>query len=126
MSKYNILYKCIVRSVDHIFKNFFKDGDIDEVFDAQSTKDDPSVYVEITGALKGEIMINIPEKTLNTLIKQLINMSGPVKAAPLIASFVQPAGKVKNSCSTVKDIFTVILTWCSRIAGLSENIPITH
>ena len=65
MSKYNVLYKCIVRSVDHIFKNFFHDGDIDEVFDAQSTKDDPSVYVEIKGALKGEIMINIPEKTLN-------------------------------------------------------------
>ncbi len=72
MSKYNVLYKCIVRSVDHIFKNFFNDGDIDEVFDAQSSKEDPSVYVEITGALKGEIMINIPVKTLNTLIKQLM------------------------------------------------------
>ncbi len=72
MSNYNVFYKCIVRSVHHIFKNFFKDDLIDEVFDTQASKTDPVVTVEISGALKGEIVINIPITTLNLIVKHLI------------------------------------------------------
>lgn len=77
MSNYNVFYKCIVRSVDHIFKNFFKDEGIDEVFDMQSSKEDPVVCVELDGALKGELIINLPVKTLNLLIKQLVPNANP-------------------------------------------------
>ncbi len=77
MSRYNTYYKCIVRSVDHIFKNFFKDELIDEVFDAQSSSNDPVVSVEINGSLTGEIIINIPVKTLNLLIKEMIPDANP-------------------------------------------------
>ncbi len=77
MSNYNTYYKCIVRSVDHIFKNFFKDCSIDEVFDTQSSEKDPVVSVEISGSLTGEIIINLPVKTLNLLIKEMIPNANP-------------------------------------------------
>lgn len=72
MDNYDKYYKCIVRSVDHIFKNFFNDNSIEEVFDDQSSRNDPNVAVEINGTIKGEIIINIPTDTLNMLIKKLI------------------------------------------------------
>jgi CheY-specific phosphatase CheX len=93
MSNYNIFYKCIVRSVSHIFKHFFKDDLIDEVFNAQASKEDPVVCVELTGALKGEIIINLPVKTLNMLIRQLIP---DVKPQAIKKHHADVAGELAN------------------------------
>lgn len=72
MSTYDKYYNYIVKSVKHIFKNFFSDSSIQEVYQTQSSKKDPLVSVELDGSLFGEIIINIPVKTLDQLIKQMI------------------------------------------------------
>ena len=75
MSDYEIYSKVITRSVHHIFSNFLGDQNIEEVFETQSKKKDPSVAVEIKGTLRGEIIINIPQKTLNLITKKFIGNS---------------------------------------------------
>ncbi len=72
MNSYDRYYNCIVRSVDHIFKNFFNDKAIKEVYESQSTEKDAKVSVEIEGSLSGEIILNIPPATLNLLIQKMI------------------------------------------------------
>jgi CheY-specific phosphatase CheX len=72
MGNYNKYYKCIARSVDHIFKSFLKDNSIQEVFESQSSEKDPKVSIEIEGTLSGEIILNIPEKTLNLITRFFI------------------------------------------------------
>jgi len=93
MSNYNVFYKCIVRSVNHIFKNFFKDELIDEVFDTQASKSDPVVSVELSGALKGEIIINLPIRTLNLIVKQLMP---DVKPQAIKKYHADVAGEIAN------------------------------
>jgi CheY-specific phosphatase CheX len=72
MNSYNRFSLYIVRSVDHIFKTFLNDESIREVFEAQSTEDDHKVCIELQGTINGEIIINIPEKTLNRLTKKIL------------------------------------------------------
>ena len=52
----------LVRSVNHIFKNFLGDTSVEEVYETQSRAKDPLVVVEINGTMKGEIIINLPKK----------------------------------------------------------------
>ena len=72
MNSYDRYYNCIIRSVDHIFKKFFNDNAITEVFEGKSSNSDPKVSVEISGSLLGALTLNIPKGTLNLLIKKMI------------------------------------------------------
>ena len=75
MSTHNRYSMVITRSVNHIFKNFLDDGNIEEVYESQTSLKDPLVAVEISGTLKGEIIINLPQKTLDSITKKFIGSS---------------------------------------------------
>ncbi|HNR88950.1 MAG TPA: chemotaxis protein CheX [Spirochaetota bacterium] len=77
MDKNDRYSRYIARSVDHIFKNFIKDDTITEVFEAQSHENDPRVCIELAGTISGEIVINIPEKTLSQLTKKIMPSVSP-------------------------------------------------
>lgn len=65
--------KYLVRSVNHIFKHFLDDASVEEVYETQSKEKDPLVVVEIGGTMKGEIIINLPKKTLDGITMKFIN-----------------------------------------------------
>ncbi len=65
--------KYLVRSVNHIFKHFLDDASVEEVYETQSGSKDPLVVVEINGTMKGEIIINLPKKTLDLITMKFIN-----------------------------------------------------
>ncbi len=65
----------LVRSVNHIFKHFLDDASVEEVYETQSGNKDPLVVVEINGTMKGEIIINLPKKTLDGITMKFINSS---------------------------------------------------
>ncbi|MBP7583915.1 MAG: chemotaxis protein CheX [Spirochaetes bacterium] len=69
MNTYEQYSKLIVRSVNHIFKNLLKDESVSEILESQSSENDPKVSVEISGSIKGEIIINMPVDTLNRITK---------------------------------------------------------
>ena len=95
MNSYDRYYNCIVRSVDHIFKNFFFDKAIKEVYETQSNERDSKVAVEIDGSLKGELVLNLPASTLNLLIQKMIpNVKPTVKA--LQKHYADVAGELAN------------------------------
>jgi CheY-specific phosphatase CheX len=73
MGNYDRYSRYLVRSVTHIFKNFLEDGTIEEVFETQSRDRDPLVVVEIGGTMKGEIILNLPKKTLDRITMKFIN-----------------------------------------------------
>ncbi len=72
MSNYERYSRFIIRSVDHIFKNFLNDFSVQEVFEAQSDETDPKVCVELRGSINGEIIINLPVKTLNHITEKIM------------------------------------------------------
>ncbi len=72
MSNYEIYSKILTKSVSHIFLKFLNDENLDEVYEGQCNEKDPKVAVEISGTLKGEIIINIPQKTLNKISRKFI------------------------------------------------------
>jgi CheY-specific phosphatase CheX len=63
----------LVRSVNHIFNHFLDDDTIDEVYEDQAEDKDPKVAVEVRGTLVGEIIINLPKKTLDQITMKFIN-----------------------------------------------------
>jgi CheY-specific phosphatase CheX len=63
----------LVRSVNHIFNHFLDDPSVEEVYDTQAADKDPRVAVEINGTLAGEIIINLPRKTLDQITMKFIN-----------------------------------------------------
>lgn len=79
MSNQNLYSKIILRSVEHIFRNFLGDETIEEVFEMQSGTDSIKVVVEIDGTLRGEIIVVLPASTLDMLTKQLIRTGKSVK-----------------------------------------------
>lgn len=85
--------KYIVRSVNHIFKRFLDDSEIEEVYEAQSSVKDPQIAVEIEGTIIGEIVINIPKKTLNLITKKFINKSD---ARSIKKYHIDVAGELAN------------------------------
>ncbi|MDY6969063.1 MAG: hypothetical protein SVR08_10485 [Spirochaetota bacterium] len=72
MTTYDRYYKCIVRSVDHIFKSFFNDPSIAEVYEIQARNKFHNVSIELDGTLCGELIIRLPNQTLNSFIKKLV------------------------------------------------------
>lgn len=75
MGDYDRYSKYLVRSVNHIFKHFLDDTSIEEVYETQSRIKDPLVVVEINGTMKGEIIINLPKKTLDLITGKFVNSS---------------------------------------------------
>jgi CheY-specific phosphatase CheX len=74
MSNQNMYSKMLVRSVDHIFKNFLEDQTIEEVYETQS-KGGKKIVIEINGSLRGEIIINMPLNTLGMIARKFTNRS---------------------------------------------------
>ena len=72
MSNSDLYSKIIVRSVDHIFKKFLQDESIEEVYESFSGENNHQVAFEIGGTVQGEIVINLPDPTLNLLTKKFI------------------------------------------------------
>ena len=92
MNNYERYTRILARSVDHIFKNFLQDPDIREVFTSQSNQHDPKVTIELDGTLKGELIINFPESTLQQLTK---NFFGNTKSN-LKKYYPDVAGEIAN------------------------------
>ena len=125
MNSYDRYYNCIVRAVDHIFKNFFQDDDIQEVFKSQSTKDDSTVAIEIDGSLSGEIIVNIPKSTLNLLIQKMIPDVKP-NSKSLQKHYADVSGELANM---ITGTFANQLQFVEQDIKLSppefDNDPIT-
>ncbi|MCU0844553.1 MAG: chemotaxis protein CheX [Spirochaetes bacterium] len=77
MSNYERYSRFIVRSVDHIFKNFLNDPTIEEVYEAQSSRVDRKVAIEIEGTISGELIINLPQKTLGLITRRMVQNDNP-------------------------------------------------
>jgi hypothetical protein len=56
MKNYKTYSKLIVRSVNHIFKNFLQDQSVTEIVESKSGRDNQKVSIEIEGSLKGELI----------------------------------------------------------------------
>ncbi|MFW5807944.1 MAG: chemotaxis protein CheX [Spirochaetota bacterium] len=61
--------KALVRSVLHIFNNFFSDETAEEAYQTQSSSSGDHVWIEIAGSFSGEIVISLPHDTLVNLIR---------------------------------------------------------
>ena len=72
MSSYEDYSRILTKSVSHIFHKFLQDENLSEVYEGQSNGKDPKVAVEISGTLKGEIIINMPQKTLTQISRKFI------------------------------------------------------
>ncbi|MGV7929948.1 MAG: chemotaxis protein CheX [Spirochaetota bacterium] len=77
MSNYERYSRFIVRSVDHIFKNFLNDPTIEEVYESQSSEVDRKVAIEIEGTISGELVINLPQKTLGLITRRMVQNDNP-------------------------------------------------
>ncbi len=77
MSNYDRYSRFIVRSVDHIFKNFLNDPTIEEVYESQSSEVDRKVAIEIEGTISGELVINLPQKTLGLITRRMVQNGNP-------------------------------------------------
>jgi len=92
MSNQNIYSKMIVRSVDHIFKNFLEDQTIAEVYETQA-KNGHKIAVEINGTMKGEMIIIMPLNTLDMIAKEF---TGRSKNTSTVKHHKDVAGEVAN------------------------------
>jgi CheY-specific phosphatase CheX len=92
-SNYAAYSRILTKSVNHIFKKFLNDTLIEEVFETQAGQRDPQVAVEINGTLKGEVIINIPQKTLAQISKYFV---GDPKAKLSKSIYVDVAGELAN------------------------------
>lgn len=115
MNSYDRYYNCIVRAVDHIFKNFFNDEAIQEVFKTQSSLEDSKVSVEIDGSLSGEIIVNIPKPTLNLLIKKMIPDVKP-NARAMQKHYSDVAGELANMITG---------TFANQLQFVDQNIKLS-
>lgn len=79
MSEQDKFSKYLSRSVNHIFKNFLDDNDIEEVYETQIGGNAHQIAVEISGDLSGEVIINLPEKTLNLITKKFLGSASTRK-----------------------------------------------
>ena len=72
MDGYDKYSKYIVKSVNHIFKRFLDDSSVEEVYEMQARENDPQVAIEIDGTISGEIVINLPQDTLDLITRKFI------------------------------------------------------
>jgi len=90
---YDRYSKYIVKSVNHIFKRFLDDHSVREVYEMQARDDDPQVAVEIDGSLHGEIVINLPQETLDLITRKFI---GSKNKASVKKNNGDVAGEIAN------------------------------
>lgn len=112
MNDYDRYSRYLVRSVNHIFKHFLDDTSIEEVFETQSGEKDPLVAVEIGGTLKGEIIINLPKKTLDLITMKFINSRD---ARAIRKSYGDVAGELAN---------LITGTFANQMQYLEHNIKV--
>lgn len=94
MSKnYGKYSKCFERSVRHIFNNFLKDQSIANVVENQATEDDLTVWIEVEGSFRGEVILRIPEKTLT---KITVKLNPTLKGAALKKMCFDVLGEIAN------------------------------
>jgi CheY-specific phosphatase CheX len=93
MKDYNKYSKLVIRSVNHIFKNFLKDPSIKEILESQAQNGDPRVSIEIDGSIKGELIISFPAQTLNDITKFFFKGSA---ARSLKKHHEEVAGEIAN------------------------------
>jgi CheY-specific phosphatase CheX len=93
MSNQDLYSKMIVRSVDHIFKQFLEDQSIEEVYEMQTNVNGPKIAVEINGTLKGEIIINMPIGTLDMIARKFMSLA---KDKSLKKHYLDVAGEIAN------------------------------
>jgi CheY-specific phosphatase CheX len=93
MNNYDRYSIYLVRSVGHIFRYFLEDPTVEEIFETQARDGDPQVAVEINGTLAGEIVINLPKKTLDRITMKFIN-SGDLRT--IRRSHADVAGELAN------------------------------
>lgn len=90
---YDAYSKILTKSVNHIFKKFLNDHSISEVYESQASPRDPQISIEINGTLKGELVINMPEKTLTEISPYFI---GDSKAKISKSVSTDVAGEIAN------------------------------
>ncbi len=113
MNMHDRYSRYLVRSVNHIFKHFLDDDTVEEVYENQAQDKDPSVAVEITGTLVGEIIINMQKKTLDQITKRFIN-SDDVKIIRKYHDEV--AGELANM---------ITATFANHMQYISHNLRLT-
>lgn len=113
MDNYQKYSSYIVRSVDHIFKNFLNDSSLQEVYEAQSSQTDPKISVEIEGTLYGEIIFNIPVRTLNKITKRILPSANP---RSLKKHHVDIAGELAN---------LITGTFANQLQFLQHNVRLS-
>lgn len=82
----------IVRSVDHIFKNFLEDHTVEEIYETQA-KSGHKIAIEINGTMKGEMIITMPLNTLEMIAKKFMSRS---KNTSVIKHHKDVAGEIAN------------------------------
>ena len=92
MNEYDTYHKILTKSVNHIF-NKFLDDDVTEAFESQASEKDLLVAVEIDGTLSGELIINIPLKTIEQIAKKFM---GKPKSKFSKSSSIDIAGELAN------------------------------
>lgn len=93
MSDQDLYSRYLVRSVNHIFKNFLGDKGIEEIYETQCHNEDSWVAVEFDGSMEGEIIINLPDPTLKEITRKFINRND---ARSINASKPDVAGELAN------------------------------
>jgi len=86
----------LLRSVKHIFKKFLEDNSIEEIYETQARETDSRVAVEMEGTIKGELIIYLPEKTLNAVTKKFI---GEKNKSQAVEHYQDVAGELANLVS---------------------------
>ena len=84
--------KMIVRSVGHIFRNFLEDQTIEEVYETQA-RNGRKISIEISGGIKGGLIITMPASTLNMIAKKIIDRS---KSMSAVKHYQDVAGEIAN------------------------------
>jgi len=67
--------KFLLKAVRYIFKRFLEDETIKEVYEFNVKGKVNKIIVEISGTLKGEIIIHLPQDTLNQITKKFVSTS---------------------------------------------------
>ncbi len=75
MNDYDVYSKVLIKSVRHIFSTLLKDKTIEEIYETQTSEQDPKVAVELNGSLQGEIIISLPSDTLKQISKFFVGTS---------------------------------------------------
>lgn len=113
MEKYKRYSYILSRSVDHIFKHFLNDATIEEVFETQSGQKDPKVSIEFDGTLSGELIINLPHKTLEHITRRMVPEA---KGRTLKRYYGDIAGEIAN---------LITGTFANQLQFLNHNVRLS-